>query len=210
MRTSLSSVFSGKLRGRPTLSVVPAVIDGVRVTDPTDSRWESHKTVVMTGSNIICEGMYSAIQGMMCRDFDDWQATSIQVGYGGDYSQPPDPTSPLPSDQGERVPPAFTDAYVRKPLFTAAIRLAAPSAVVGEYRWTFTATLSPFEGETDVGEPTRPFINEFGLLAANGTLLAHFIPPADGGGLAERRSKTDLEWWVIQWDVEFIGTPTVE
>ncbi len=197
------------IRGRPTVFSVPAYVNGFEVTDPVDSRWESKRKAVLEGENLICTGMFSAIQNLMARDIDNWQAVSVAVGFGGDYTQPATRDASV-SDTGQRVAAAFTDAYMRKPLYTAAIRLADVSAVLTEYRWIYTATLAPFGSDTDIGDPLKPYINEFGLLAANGTLLAHFIPPAADDGTTVRRAKTDLEWWVIQWVVEFLGTTTSE
>ncbi len=198
------------IRGAPVIYAVPAVVDGQPVVDPSDSRWESARREVLAGSNVVCAGMYVALQHIMAREIDDWQAATIDLGFGGDYDQPADPGSTPPSDQGERIPATFSDTYMRKPLFSAAVKLAKSSAVTSAYRWIYSATVHFTEAVTDSNDPEKPFINEFGLMAANGTMLAHFIPSAANDGTTVQRAKSSLEWWVIQWVFEFVGTETTE
>jgi len=206
---SIKDTCRGLITGRPSIYSIP-VQPGVTEDSVLAPSLQHTRQLVFSGPNLVCTGLYSAIQGLMSRNVSEWQAASVQVGYGGDYDQPADPDNQSPADQGERIGPVFTDAYVRKPIFSAPIRLATSSDVLSSYRWSYSAVISPFEALTDIGEPTHPFINEFGLLAANGELLAHFIPAADDLGRAERRQKSDLEWWVIVWDLEFVGSVPVE
>ena len=46
-------------------------------------------------------------------------------------------------------------------------------------------------------------INEFGLIARNGKLFAHYVPDADPTR-AEKKPKTDL-YWIMKWVVEYVS-----
>lgn len=186
------------VRGAPSLYSVQAH------RDPTDpNNW----IPLMQSWNTICVGMYDCVHNLLLRNFEDWQPTSIVLGFGGDYDQPEDPDTTPPADQGVKQEPAYTDAYVRKELFRAAIVQAQPSELTGEHRVHYIAIIRPDDALTDPDDPDRPYINEFGLEAYNGTLLAHFVTAEDlDTGRAEQYAKSNLEWLVIDWEIEFVGS----
>lgn len=170
--------------------------------DPDDrSTW----TLLVGGKNVICTGMWDSVHNLLLRNFSDWMPTEVSVGFGGDYDQPADPVATPPSDTGARVAALFSDTYVRKPIQSIPILQVTDPAVPSEYHARYIALVSPDGLTTDIGDPLRPYINELGLMASNGTLLAHYITPDDGGGNATQFSKTDLEWLVVEWEIEFIG-----
>ena len=177
------------VRGRPSIFTVPAGVD------PRDT---ANWTLVHQGQNVICAGMYQAMTQLLMRNFDDWQATTIALGFGGNYNEDG-------VDQGSRQPPAFTDTAMRKSFFEAPIVQVAPSI---EDRFYYIAIIRPEDGNTD-NEDLRPYIDELGLLAANGTLLAHYITPADplDATIATQYAKSTVEWLVIRWEIEFAGAP---
>lgn len=184
--------------GRPALFVAPAD------ADPFDP---AARTPLAAGRNVVCFGMYDAIQhGFMLRSFDAWAPASIALGFGGDYDQPDDPDATAPTDQGRRVDPQYSDAYVRKQFHVAAVRQVREGLPTSDRRAVFVAVIRPDDGTTDAEDAARPFLNEFGLLSRNGTLLAHFVPEADPDtGRARRYAKSSALWLVIEWTVELVG-----
>lgn len=182
----------GEFRGKPSLYTC---------TDPDDrSTW----TLLHEGHNVVCTGMYDSMQNLLLRNFTDWMASEVSVGFGGDYNQPADPVASPPADTSARVPALFADTYVRKPMQSIPILQVTDPATPSELHAKYVAMVDPDGFTTDTGDPLRPYINELGLMAANGTLLAHYITPLDGL-VATRFTKTDLEWLVVEWDIEFIG-----
>lgn len=163
---------------------------------------DSAEPVVDSG-NVVCVGFYDCLQNLLMRNFEDWQPTSITVGYGGDYDQPADPDATPPTDQGERVAPLFTDTYVRKSITSIPIVQVLEGDIITERRFTYVAIARPYEAVTSDSTPTKPFINEFGLKAYNDTLLAHYVTPADDDDRAERFQKSSVTWMVIKWEIKF-------
>lgn len=189
----VQDTFRGSFRGRPRI---------YKCSTPSDPQtWE----LLEEGPNIVCDGMYDAVHNLLLRNFTEWSPTEISVGFGGDYSQPDDPVGSPPSDTGARVAPLASDTYVRKPIQSIPILQVTDPAVPSSTRATYIALVDPDGLTTDVGDPDKPYINELGLLAANGTLLAHYVTAADGGGNATQYTKTDLEWFVVEWEIEFVG-----
>lgn len=200
MRRCLREKTSAVIAGYPSIYAVPL---GLNPMNP------EHRRLVHAGQNIICVGMYDAALNYLLRNFEDWQATSIVLGFGGDYNQPDDPDDV--ADQGSRQPAAHTDTYVRKVLYRAPIVQVTESPLAEERRMHYIAIVRPDEALTDVGDPDAPFINEFGLEAYNGTLLAHYVTPADPDtNRAEQYAKSDVEWLVIDWEIEFVGSVPAE
>ena len=62
--------------------------------------------------------------------------------------------------------------------------------------WAYVAVARPHEA-------ISPLLNEFGVESRNGTLISHFVTPADGTGRATRYCKTSLEYLVIRWTYTF-------
>jgi hypothetical protein len=186
------------IRGTPSLYTVPAN------ADPWDI---SARQLVHQGTNTVCFGLYDAMLQYLLRNVDDWAPTSIVLGFGGDYDQPEDPDTTAPSDQGVRVPPTHSDAYVRKPFFSAAIQQTKEGIPTTERRAVYVAVIRPDDANTDPEDEDRPFIDELGLEARNGTLLAHYItsPDLTTVGETQKFAKSSLQWLVIEWTLEFIG-----
>ena len=186
MRTS--SNFPATVVGRPSIYSVPVGVD------PSDANnWQE----IHAGVNTICVGMYDSMHNMLMRNFDDWQPTTITTGFGGDWDQA------ATANQGSRQPPAFTDAAVRKPIYRAPIVQVVPGL---DRRLCYIAIVRPEDGNTDIADATKPYINELGLLANNGTRLAHYVTPiATGQVYATRYAKSQVEWLVIKWEIEFAG-----
>lgn len=182
------SKIESSITGRPSLFSASSCVD------PLDT---NNWTLIHEGKNTICSGMYQSVTNLLMRNFDDWQPTTIVTGYGGDWDQA------VTANQGSRQPPDFTDTIVRKPLFYAPIVQVLPSA---PGRFYYVAIIRPADGTTDLLDPARPYINELGLLAHNGTLLAHYVTPlAAGGSIATRYSKSNVAWLIIRWELEFAG-----
>ena len=189
--------MTAQIRGIPALYSVPAHLDP---EDPTN--W----IPLRQSRNIICIGMHDCVHNLLLRNFEDWQPTTVVLGYGGDYDQPADPDTTPPANQGSRQAPVFTDTYVRKVLYRAPIVQVKPDELVSERRTHYISIVRPDDSITDTGDPEKPHIDEFGLEAANGTLLAHFVTPEDpDSGLAEKYAKSSLEWLVIDWEIEYVG-----
>ena len=192
MKSKVKSVVGYRCEGRPTLWSAPA---GADITDRNNWR------LLYSGKNTICVGMYESLFHLMRRDFDDWQPASIALGYGGDYSQ-----TSVPADIGSRVAPAYTDDSVRKSYYVAPIVEVKEDPVITEKKVHYIAIVRPESGNTDPDDVSVPYLNEFGLLANNGTLLAHYITAADGvTGRAIQYAKSELEWLIIDWEIELIG-----
>lgn len=184
--------ISGQLAGIPTVYVAADAADR--------SSWVK----MFGGRNVVCDGMHTALHRLLLRDFVDWAPASVSIGYGGEYSQPADPNTTPPAPTGARVAPASTDTYVRKAILDAPILQAEDPGVVGAKRAKYTAIVAPDALTT--GATDRPFIDELGLVAANGTLLAHYVTPADGSGNTTKFSKTSLEWLIIEWEIDYVGS----
>lgn len=188
----LRSAVRPWFRGRPSVWVVPAA------GDPRDA---AQRRLLLAGRNVVCYGMYDAFQQLLLRNFDDWQPATIALGFGGDFSQ----TVPA-VDQGARVEPLHGDDVMRKQFYAAPLVESRADPVTTERKIHYVAVVRPEEANTDLDDVDAPYLNEFGLLAANGTLLAHFVPPTDGvSPLAGRYAKSSLEWLVVDWEIEVIG-----
>ena len=184
----------GIFRPRGTVRVYRVPAAG----DPSDrSQWRGADG----GRNVVCYGMYDALQQLLLRNFDDWQPASIALGYGGDYSQ----TVPA-ADQGARVAPLHADDFMRKQFYAVPLVRAEADPVLTERKAHFVAIARPEEAVTDPDDSDAPYLNEFGLLAENGALLAHYVPPTDGvSPVAARYAKSPFEWLVVDWEIELIG-----
>jgi len=200
MRLAPQDRCGGLLRGRPTLYTVP------QGADPYDA---TARRLLQTGRNTICYGFYDAMQRYLLRDFDAWSPTGLVLGYGGDYDQPDDPDTTAPSDQGARIAPAVTDAYVRKVFYRGAVQQAKEGSPTTDRRVVYVAVVKPSDGVTDVDDVTRPYLNEIGLEARNGVLLAHYVTDVDPDtGRAQRFAKAAYQWLVCEWEIEFVGVLT--
>lgn len=177
----------------------------VRVYAVEDMEQLESAVPVVDSGNVVCDGFYDCVQNLLMRNFEDWQPTNITVGYGGDYNQPVDPDATPPVDQGERVAAVATDTYVRKEITSIPLVQVKEGPIIAERRFTYVAIARPFEAVTDPTDEERPFINEFGLRAFNGTLLAHYITPEGSDGRAERFQKSSVTWMVINWEIKFTG-----
>lgn len=197
MKEHVTCELEASIKGWPTLYTVPAH------RDPLDPRnW----IPLRQDRNIICVGMHDAVHNLLLRNFEDWQPTTVVLGFGGDFDQPADPEATPPTNQGARIAPAFSDTYVRKPLFRAPIVEVKPSELTSERRAHYIALVRPNDANTDPSDPDRPYIDEFGLESNNGVLLAHYVNVEDPDTqLAEKNAKSDLEWLVVDWEVEFVG-----
>lgn len=174
---------TGAFSGKPSIYTA---------TDPDDrGTWN----LVVEGENVVCIGMHTSIHNLMLRNFSDWMPSKVSVGYGGDYTQATPPVV-----QAARVEPLFADTFVRKPILDIPVLQVADP--VSNFTAKYTAMVAPDGLVTGAGD--RPYINELGLMSENDTLLAHYITPLDGL-LATQIVKTDLEWFVVEWEIEFIG-----
>jgi hypothetical protein len=81
--------------------------------------------------------------------------------------------------------------------------------MIEERRIHYSSILAPEDGVTSSDNPSRPFIDELGIEAANGVLLAHYVSDADANGRTIKQVKTNLEWLVIDWEIQFVATPEV-
>jgi len=197
MPLRMDSHGSLRLRGSPAVYGVPA--DG----DPHDP---AQRRLLVAGQNTICYGMYDAVQRFLLRDFDAWAPANLVLGFGGDYDQPEDPVTTPPTDQGTRIGPAHSDAYMRKPFYAGPIQQVRVGTPTTDRRVVYVAVVAPDYGVTDEDDVDRPYLNELGITARNGTLLAHYIPESGVvDGRAERYAKSSAMWLVVEWTVEFVG-----
>lgn len=135
--------------------------------------------------NHISDDAIDILLGLLGRDQEDKMVTVISVGTGGDLN----PATGL--DTGARVPPEDEEEEMRRAIFDAPIAHTEVDSI--NKRITYTAVLKTEEGNSDT-------INELGLLSEDGTMLSHFVTPADlVSGRATKYEKTDLLYMVVRW-----------
>jgi hypothetical protein len=139
----------------------------------------------LTLHNHISDDAILILLGLLGRDLDNKMVTTISVGTGGDLN----PATGL--DTGARYAPQDWESSMRQSIFDAPIAHVETDSITN--RITYTAVLKTEEGNSDS-------INELGLLSEDGTMLSHFITPADpGSGRATKYEKTDLLYMVVRW-----------
>lgn len=181
-----------KMEGRPSVFTVPAC------ADPLDT---ANWSPLIEGKNIVCVGMYDSMLHMLLRDFDDWQPASMAIGSGGDLSLSAGSYIATPT----RQPPTHSDTAMRRQNFVAPIVQVIPGNTVTRTA-VYVAIVRPDDANT--GSVEAPYINELGLLATNGTLLAHYVTPEDLTNATRpslKYAKSNLQWLVIKWEIEFTG-----
>lgn len=189
----ISKLSVPKATGKPRIYSVPSNLD------PTiKENWIPK----FGGNNMVCVGMHDTVQRLLMRDFELWQPARIALGYGGEYTQ-------LGSYTGLRQAPAYQDRAMRKTIMTTPLVQITQSGMTEERRIHYSSILEPLEGVTDPENPDRPFIDELGIEAANGVLLAHYVSDSDASGRTLKQVKTNLEWLVIDWEIQFVATPEV-
>lgn len=116
---------------------------------------------------------------------DEKAVSIISVGTGGDIN----PATGL--DTGARFAPLDTEDAMRQSLLNAPISHVETDSI--NKRITYTSVIKTEDGNSDS-------INEFGLLSEDGTMLSHFITPADPmSGRATKYVKTNLLYMVVRW-----------
>jgi hypothetical protein len=189
----ISKTPAFKATGKPRIYSVPAHLD-----PKVKENW----TLKFGGKNMVCVGMHDTVQRLLMRDFELWQPARIALGYGGEYTQ-------TGSYTALRQAPAYYDTAMRKTIMTTPLVQITQSGMTEERRIHYSSILDPIEGVTSSDNPDRPFIDELGIEAANGTLLAHYVSDADSSGRTLKQVKTNLEWLVIDWEIQFVATPEV-
>lgn len=190
---SSSKLVLPKASGKPKVWSVPAHLD---------PSVKENRTLKFGGDNIVCVGMHDTVQRLLMRDFELWQPARIAIGCGGEFNE-------FGGFAGSRQAPTYTDSKMRRPIMTTPLVQITQSGMVEERRIHYSAILSPEEGVTSAGDPIRPFIDELGIEAANGVLLAHYVSDSDENGRTIKQVKTNLEWLVIDWEIQFVATPEV-
>jgi len=136
-------------------------------------------------SNHISDSAIDILLGLLARDIDDKIVSTISVGTGGDLN----PATGL--DTGARFAPQDDEVQMRQAIFDAPIAHVETDSI--NKRITYTAVLKTENGNSDS-------INELGLLSEDGTMLSHFITPADPvSGRATKYEKTNLLYMVVRW-----------
>ena len=140
----------------------------------------------ITLRNHISDSAIDILLGLLARDLDAKVISTISVGTGGDLN----PATGL--DTGARFPPQDTEETMRRSIFDTPIAHVETDSI--NKRIIYTSVLKTEEGNSDE-------INELGLLSEDGTMLSHFITPADLGlgGRATRYEKTNLLYMVVRW-----------
>jgi len=141
---------------------------------------------VLVMKNHISDSAIDVLLGLLARDIEAKIVSTISVGTGGDIN----PATGL--DTGARFPPQDTEETMRQPIFDAPIAHIEKDLI--NKRIIYTAVLKTEAGNSDS-------INELGLLSEDGTMLSHFVTPADPGlgGRAKRYEKTNLLYMVVRW-----------
>jgi len=141
--------------------------------------------LVLDGRNSITDYSETIIKGLLARNPEDFMIDGIAIGLGGDAE-----ISEPHNDTGARVAPDPVEETMRIPLETILIQMT--QEVSGGIE--FTALARPDQAISDN-------INEFGLVARNGKIFAHYVPDADPTR-AEKKPKTDI-YWIMKWTVEY-------
>lgn len=136
--------------------------------------------------NHISDSAIDILLGLLGREVDEKAVSIISVGTGGDIN----PATGL--DTGARFAPLDTEDEMRQSIVNAPIAHVETDSI--NKRITYTAVLKTEEGNSDA-------INELGLLSEDGTMLSHFITPADMSGRATKYVKTDLLYMVVRWKI---------
>ena len=134
--------------------------------------------------NHISDSAIDILLGLLGREVDEKAVSIISVGTGGDIN----PATGL--DTGARFAPLDTEDAMRQSIVNTPIAHVETDSI--NKRITYTAVLKTEEGNSDA-------INELGLLSEDGTMLSHFITPADMSGRATKYVKTDLLYMVVRW-----------
>jgi len=167
------------LKGRLEVWSLPAdqEPDLQSLGEPT---WEADNLVVNSAADVVV--------GLLRGKVADFLPSYISVGTGGDLLQ----GSGL--DNGSRVGPSITDTSMRSTVARIPITTTEDGAFSNE--WSYVAVARP-------NEAISPLLNEFGVESANGTLISHYVSPADSTGRATRYCKTSLEYLVVRWTYTF-------
>lgn len=140
--------------------------------------------------NLVCDAAVDMLLGLFAGEFDSKAIAYIAVGTGGDLN----PATLL--DTGARVAPQEGETQVRREIFRGPIGHVEKNDVTKEA--TFTSVAKPESANSDE-------INELGLLTLDGTMVAHYVTPADLSGRATRYTKDALLNMVTRWRI----TPSI-
>lgn len=147
--------------------------------------------VLFEEKNLVVDASQTVLAGLLQRDFVNYAVQFIGVGDGGDFDQA------AKVDTGARVAPAVTDTELRSviariPILQVDVNESDP------LEWTYTAVAKK-------GEAVTTGFDELSLETTNGTLVSHFITPADTlGGRARKYPKTTLEYLVFKWTIKLV------
>lgn len=129
---------------------------------------------VMREHNIICDSAIDMLLGLFGADVENKLIAYIAIGTGGDYS----PYTGM--DAGARFEPKADETTMRQEICRCPIAHVETDDLTKES--TMTAVALP-EQASSTG------INELGLLTVDGTMVAHFVTPADMTGRATKYVK---------------------
>ena len=177
MEANLQDTFNSLLQGRVSVFRVPAEVEYKDVL-------AHYGTPLFSGNNVVVENSKTILQNLLRGKIQDYLPSFISIGDGGDSTQA------AGIDTGTRVAPDVADATMRS---TVARIPIIQTIYVDSDTWEYVAVARPNEALASI-------INEFGVEAANGSLLAHFVTDPDATtGRATRYIKTSLEYLVIRW-----------
>lgn len=143
------------------------------------------EVLILDEKNTIVDYHETIIQGLLARNPEDFMIAAIAIGEGGDAE-----ISEPHNDTGARVATDPGEETMRIPI--AEIPIQTVNETGDEIE--FSALVRPDQAVSDD-------INEFGLVARNGKLFAHYVPDADPTR-AEKKPKTDI-YWILKWVVEY-------
>ncbi len=176
--SAITGVTSG-LSGRLEVWSVPAKQEP-DLKSLGEPAWKADNLVVNSAADVVV--------GLLRGKVEDFLPSYICVGVGGDLNQ----LSGL--DTGLRVGPEITDTSMRSAVARIPIATTEDGALSNE--WSYVAVARPHEA-------ISPLLNEFGVESSNGTLISHYVSPADSTGRSTRYCKTSLEYLVVRWTYTF-------
>lgn len=146
---------------------------------------DGEEVLIHDEKNTIVDYHKTIIQGLLARNPEDFMIAAIAIGEGGDAE-----INEPHNDTGARVGTNLSEETMRIPIAEIPIQATNESGDDVEY----SALARPDQAVSDD-------INEFGLIARNGKLFAHYVPDADPVR-AEKKPKTDI-YWILKWTIEY-------
>jgi hypothetical protein len=150
-------------------------------------RIEENGILIVDSRNMITDASEEIIQGLLGRNAEDYLLDYIAIGKGGDCDIFPGSHV----DTGARVAPDPGEREIRVLVERLPIQITAPNPP----EFTLYALANP-------AQAVDPDINEFGILARNGLLFAHYVTELDLFNRASKKPKTDVNW-IIEWTVRY-------